>query len=120
MPNGWQLRTYKVTNKETAQKEAMENIDQYQAWVDLGDRQPFLNIRPRQPGDRFQPLGMENGTMKLSDFMINEKIPQRARECWPIVFLGDEIIWVPGHRLAHPFRLTEKTERVAFLQLLQQ
>ena len=35
--------------------------------------------------------------MKISDFMINQKIPQRARAGWPLVCYGDEIVWVTGN-----------------------
>jgi hypothetical protein len=41
--------------------------------------------------------------------MVNEKMPQRARDRWPLLCSGKTIIWVPGYRPAHPFRLTEAT-----------
>jgi tRNA(Ile)-lysidine synthase len=115
--NGWLLRASFCLDVESAKEEAHDNQDPLRAWIDLGNRQPILNVRPRLPGERFQPLGMGSQSMKLSDFMINQKIPQRARENWPIICLDDEIVWLPGYRLAHPFRLTEKSQRVVFLQL---
>jgi tRNA(Ile)-lysidine synthetase-like protein len=45
-------------------------------------------VRARRPGDRFEPFGMDGHTMKLSDFFINEKLPQRAREAWPLLCSG--------------------------------
>jgi tRNA(Ile)-lysidine synthase len=94
--------------------------DGFQAWLDhdaLGDE---LLLRRRQPGDRFQPLGLTEGSVKLSDFMINEKMPQRARAAWPLLCKGPEIIWLPGYRLAHPYRLQAQTKRALHLQLLRQ
>lgn len=87
------------------------------ARVDLDVVGEELTIRRRSPGDRFQPLGMEQGSLKLSDFMINEKMPRRARDTWPLVCKGNEIVWVPGYRLAHAFRVTEKTKRVLKIEL---
>jgi tRNA(Ile)-lysidine synthase len=69
-------------------------------------------VRPRRAGDSFSPLGMNRQTMKMREFYINVKIPRRARAKWPLVCAGEQIAWVPGFRLAHPFRITEGTKRV--------
>jgi len=119
LENGWILKTEISKDVESAKREAQENCDPYRAWLDLGERQPLLNLRTRLPGDRFQPLGMGGKSMKISNFMINQKIPQRSRAAWPLVCVGDEIIWVPGYRLAHPFRVNEKSQRIVLLTLLQ-
>jgi tRNA(Ile)-lysidine synthase len=74
-------------------------------------------MRARRPGDRFEPLGMGGRSMKVSDFFINEKLPQRARDAWPLLCSGDTVVWVPGYRLGHPFRLTRETERVVYFSL---
>jgi tRNA(Ile)-lysidine synthase len=55
--------------------------------------------------------------MKLADFMVNVKLPRRARDRWPVICAGDDIVWVPGYRLGHPFRLTKNTTKVIFLSL---
>jgi len=94
-------------------------VDTWSAWLDA-DRIPAgLTVRPRRPGDRFQPLGMATGSLKLSDFFVNVKLPLRARAAWPLVCVGETIAWVPGFRLAHPFRVTEKTKRVIRLSVLK-
>jgi tRNA(Ile)-lysidine synthase len=60
---------------------------------------------------------MGGQTIKLREFYINEKIPRRARAHWPLVCVGGKIAWVPGFRLAHPFRVTEGTKRVLHLKI---
>ena len=115
--DGWFLRAEIPNSCEVAFTEARENCDPYQAWIDLGDRQPRLKVHSRQPGDRFQPFGMGGKSIKLSDFMINLKIPQRARGGWPLVCLGDDIVWVPGFRLADSYRLTRETRQAVFLSI---
>jgi tRNA(Ile)-lysidine synthase len=76
-----------------------------------------LVIRPPHPGDRFQPLGMVTGSQKLSDFFINNKLPQRARAGWPLVCSGEQIAWIPGFLIAHPFRITGSTRRLIQLSI---
>jgi tRNA(Ile)-lysidine synthase len=115
--NGWRFTAELLSEGAAALPEALGNCDPYQAWIDLGDRQPRLMLRPRYLGDRFQPLGMAGKSMKLSDFMINRKIPRRARAGWPLVCVGDEIAWLPGYGLAHPFRLSGDSKSVVRLSL---
>lgn len=102
---------------ETARTYAYDNGDSYVAWLDAdvtGDR---FAIRNRRAGDVFSPLGMNRKTVKLREFFINVKLPSRARAKWPLVCVGEKIAWVPGFRLAHPFRVTEKTKRVVKLTI---
>ncbi|MEW6380983.1 MAG: tRNA lysidine(34) synthetase TilS [bacterium] len=70
-----------------------------------------LVIRKRQAGDRFHPLGGP-GHKKLKNFFIDAKIPRPEREKIPVVAFGQEVVWVFGRRIAEPFKITEKTERV--------
>jgi tRNA(Ile)-lysidine synthase len=68
-------------------------------------------------GDKFHPLGMGEKSVKISDFMINRKIPRRARKKWPLICLNDEITWVVGYQLAHQARLTDRTTVALVLEL---
>jgi tRNA(Ile)-lysidine synthase len=74
-------------------------------------------VRSPRPGDSFKPLGMEGQTIKLSDFFVNIKVPKRARAKWPLLLVDDEIAWVMGLRLAHPYRLEQPTRYALHLRL---
>lgn len=74
-----------------------------------------LEVRLRQPGDRFYPQGSP-GSKKLKDFFIDQKIPSSRRALLPLVTCGDEIIWVAGVRIAHPYRVTEQAEKILLLE----
>jgi len=91
--------------------------DNWSAWLDADLTGSRLQVRPRRAGDRFQPLGMDGQSVKLSDFFVNVKLPKRARAQWPLVCVGEEIAWAPGFRQAHPFRVAETTKRVVHLTL---
>ncbi len=60
--------------------------------------------RGRMEGDRYQPLG-SSGTAKVSDLLINRKVPSELRENLPVVLLNQEIIWVPSNPPAELYRL---------------
>ncbi|MFH2039654.1 MAG: tRNA lysidine(34) synthetase TilS, partial [Chloroflexota bacterium] len=95
------------------------NSDPFQAWMDADLIRGDLQVRSRKDGDRFQPLGIQAGRIKLSDYFINEKLPVRGRKTWPLVCLENEILWIPGYRSAHPYRVTDSTRRLLHFELTQ-
>ncbi len=55
-----------------------------------------LFIRNRHDGDKMTIKGME-GTKKIKEIFIEEKIPKEERDTWPIlVDSKDQILWLPG------------------------
>jgi tRNA(Ile)-lysidine synthase len=75
----------------------------------------ILTIRRRLPGDRFQPLGMEQ-PKKLNIFMIDAKIPQAWRRRIPIVCSGDSILWVVGWRIDECYKVRPDTKNILRLE----
>jgi tRNA(Ile)-lysidine synthase len=112
--NGWILS---VENVSLDASRPVLDPDNWAAWLDADLTGSSLTVRPRLAGDAFFPLGMGGQTIKLREFYINEKIPRRARAQWPLVCIGEKIAWVPGFRIAHPFRVTERTKRVLHLEI---
>jgi len=78
--------------------------DPYSAYGNLSNM-ASIELRPRKAGDRFQPLGMKRGSMKITDFMINEKLPKRARKAWPLLAFRNDILWVPGYEISEKIRV---------------
>ena len=57
--------------------------------------------------------------MKVSDLMINEKIPAQYRANWPMLVSRETILWVPGARLSHAARITESTKSILKLSFIK-
>jgi tRNA(Ile)-lysidine synthase len=70
-----------------------------------------LIVRPRAAGDHFYPAGFGK-KKKLQDFFVDEKVPREMRDSVPIIFSGDDIVWIAGHRADERFVVTDKTEKV--------
>lgn len=117
LSGGWKLSCERWNIASLALEQARANHDPFQAWVDAQGISDALELRVRQDGDRFEPLGMDGHEMKLSDFFINVKLPQRARDRWPLLCMGERVVWVPGYRPAHPFRLTETTRQALYFSM---
>jgi tRNA(Ile)-lysidine synthase len=52
---------------------------------------PWAKLRRREPGDRVRLSG---GTRKLSDVLIDQKIPREERDAIPVVAQNSEVLWV--------------------------
>lgn len=117
LPGGWSLHAELWNIPALAREQMQNNEDPYQVWLDAETLRGSLSLRIRREGDRFEPLGMDGHTQKLSDFFTNEKLPQRARERYPLLCLDESIAWVPGFQPAHQFRLTKESRRIVYFSL---
>jgi tRNA(Ile)-lysidine synthase len=91
----------------------------FTAYFDLGKTGDRLLVRSRQPGDRFQPLGLDQ-PKKLNEFMIDAKIPRFWRHQVPIVCSPSQILWVVGWRIDDRVKVSDTTEQVLQLQFKRQ
>jgi len=91
----------------------------YKVSLDLERTGNKLMVRSRQPGDRFQPLGMSQ-PKKLNEFMINVKIPQAWRQRVPIVCSPEHIVWVVGWRIDERVKVTDTTKQILCLTFERQ
>ncbi|WP_224995622.1 tRNA lysidine(34) synthetase TilS [Cesiribacter sp. SM1] len=88
------------------------------AALDFHKLQFPLQLRPPQTGDWFRPLGMK-GKKKLSDFMIDHKIPVNLKEEVQLVVSGADIVWVAGYRPDDRFKITPQTQEVFEIRLVK-
>ena len=117
LSGGWRLTCERWNIPLLAWEQAQGNEDPFQAWLDAEKMAGDLQLRARRDGDRFEPLGMGGHAQKLSDFFTNVKLPQRARERWPLLSCGDDIVWIPGYQLSDHYRLTKNSRQILYLTL---
>jgi len=73
-------------------------------------------LRSRQPGDRFQPLGMA-GHKKVKDLLIEKRAPRLLRDRLPLVLVGGEVLWVPGYGRSGAAKVSASTREVWNLEM---
>ena len=99
LPNGMTLK--KVDKSDTDGNDILR--------INSKDVKLPLRVRTRHDGDRMTIKNM-SGTKKVSDILINSKIPASMRNTWPIVTdSSDKIIWIPKVKKSKYNRL--KTEK---------
>ncbi len=94
-----------------AVRDQLDNPGPLRAFFDASTVPEGLLLRNRKSGDRFHPYGM-SGTRKLSDLLIDAKIPEPLRDEIPLLVSGNTIFWVVGVRRAQPFPITNQTRKV--------
>ncbi len=85
--------------------------DRHIAYLDLDKLSYPLVLRNWNKGDWFIPFGMK-GKKKLSDFMIDKKIPLNLKKRIMVLLSKDSIVWVAGHRIDDRFKINSKTKRI--------
>ncbi len=88
-----------------------QNSDPWVAFVDVGGRDT-LTVRPRLPGERFQPLGMHGRHAAVKEVMINRKVAQGLRPLWPMVAHEAHLVWLVGHSIDERVRVSPATARI--------
>ncbi len=84
-------------------------------FVDADQVGDILSLRTWHAGDWFVPLGLK-GRKKVSDFLIDSKIPIYQKNNVLVLTNRDNIIWVCGLRVDDRFRMTEQTRRILKLE----
>lgn len=76
-----------------------------------------LTLRRWQPGDTFFPLGMTK-KQKISDFLINIKLPLTEKADTWVLASGQSIVWIVGKRIDHRFCITARTKWILTVEKL--
>jgi len=88
------------------------------AVLDLEKLAPTLIWRVWQAGDSFVPLGMSQHK-KVSDFLIDEKVPVTLKSGVTVLESNGEIVWIVGYRIDDRYKLTKITRQAARFQVIQ-
>lgn len=87
------------------------------ALIDYAKLKFPLTLRVWQPGDKFIPFGMM-GFKKISDFLVDIKVPMHEKNNVYVLVSGDEIVWVVGYRIDNRFKIDEKSSSVLKIKIL--
>ena len=95
-----------------------ENLVETTAYFDFDQLEWPLTLRQWKQGDRFQPLGMA-GKKKVSDFMIDSKIPVTLKDEVLVLASDNRIMWLVGHRTDERFKIKATTKAMLKVEFIQ-
>ncbi|WP_054944018.1 tRNA lysidine(34) synthetase TilS [Paenibacillus ihuae] len=94
-----------------------EDSGKMSAWFDSDELVLPLTVRSRLPGDTIRVMGL-NGSKKVKDIYIDDKIPSSERSRIPLVCDGSgNIVWIPGVRRSMHAAVGRHTASVLLLTL---
>ncbi len=76
-----------------------------------------LLLRQWRTGDYFYPLGMKNKKKKISDYLIDNKIPMHKKEQVWVLQSGDRIACIIGERIDERFKVSPSTRQVWVIKM---
>ncbi len=115
----WGNRTYTLAARRYSRPRELEFPEPWagRAIFDAALFSCTLEIRTREDGDRFSPLGLQSRSRKLKTFFNEEKVPIGVREILPLVLGGRMVAWVPGHGISDFFKVSGSTSHILELVL---
>ena len=111
MRNNVIIESYKILPRKNLN---ISNDPAY-AYLDANLIQYPLTIRRWKEGDYFYPLGMQ-GRKKISDLLIDMKMPLPEKDNIYILEMNGKIIWIIGLRIDDRFKVTESTVEVLIIR----
>jgi tRNA(Ile)-lysidine synthase len=110
----WQLSIELVATLSPVQVQA---AGPWEAYLDAEVVGLSPILRTRRTGDTFAPLGLGGRRQKVTDFMINQKIPAGQRDRVPLLASADDrLLWVCGYRLDERAALRPTTRQLLHLK----
>lgn len=72
-------------------------------------------IRNRMQKDYFE-INQQGNKKKLSNYLIDEKIPASQRDKRLLLVQGNTVVWFIGGRISETYKITEKTKQVIMIE----
>ena len=73
-----------------------------------------LSCRTRRTGDF---ISLKNGRKKIKDLFIDKKIPREEREIFPLIAVGEEVLWAVGLRASERHQPNEHTKKYLYIRI---
>jgi tRNA(Ile)-lysidine synthase len=108
----------KIVFKEIEKKDLKYSSDPNIEYFDSKAFEGFVELRTWAEGDSFQPLGM-NGDIKISDYLINEKISLIDKSKILVLTNKMEILWVVGKRISEKFKVKKSSKVIIKAEIIK-
>jgi tRNA(Ile)-lysidine synthase len=108
---GYEIEAEVLNRGEIDPTKLTADKDPFCEHLDWDRIRPPVVVRPRRPGDRFQPLGLD-AVKKVGKFLTAAATPRDVRDRTLLFADREKILWVCPIRMAEPVKITATTRRV--------
>ena len=118
VPETVEFLDYKFVFAKIA-KENKKNLQKkYTISLDYDKMRFSLELRTREAGD-YITIYSQGKKKKLKAFFIDEKIARERRNKIPLLCVGQEVIWIVGHRINEKYKVTDETKTILEIQVYE-
>jgi tRNA(Ile)-lysidine synthase len=99
--------------------ELADPSDVYNGGVNALDRakcQGELHLRNWRPGDQFERAGHAGTAVKIKTLFQDYRVPLWERRTWPVIVMGDSIVWTRRFGPARQFAATAESESILLVK----
>lgn len=114
---GLRVETRRICRKMVEPDEIFKE-KKYTKWLSCDTIRGNVSFRRRRTGD-YLVVNAQGGRKKLRDYMIDQKIPREERDRMWLVADGSHVLWLPGCRISEAAKVTEATETVLKITIIQ-
>ncbi|MBK7867059.1 MAG: tRNA lysidine(34) synthetase TilS [Ignavibacteriales bacterium] len=107
---------YEISCEKVEEITSFYNNDRSVEYVDGDKTDSIFTVRSAKKGESFFPVNGK-GKRKLSDFFNDLKMEPNHKWEHPILFAGERVVWVCGHRLDDRFKISDKTKTIFKLEI---
>lgn len=86
----------------------------YTKMIDYDKIIDTLYLRTPEDGD-YIVIDSKGSTKKLSRVFIDNKVDREARNNWPIIACGKNVVWAIGLRISEAFKVDETTKKILYM-----
>ncbi|MBL7214397.1 MAG: tRNA lysidine(34) synthetase TilS [Phycisphaerae bacterium] len=112
----WKISSKVLNRDEVDVGQFLKTKDTFVEWFDAEKIIGPIEIRNRQAGDRFWPIGAK-GEKKVGRFLMDAQLEADIRQNAFVIADAEKILWLTPIRMAEAVKVTEKTTRIVEVQV---
>jgi tRNA(Ile)-lysidine synthase len=114
----WEIALRRLKYSDESFKKFVKTKDLNVEWFDADKIEGMVEIRRRQDGDRFWPIGA-SGEKKVGRFLIDAQLNKKAKQEAVIIEDREKILWVAPIRMCEQAKITAQTKQVLEICVLR-
>lgn len=112
----WQVSCQLLNREGVDVERFLETKDRFVEWFDADKIEGSIELRARQDGDRFRPIGAK-GEKKAGRFLIDAQLDANTKRQAFIVADVEKILWVAPVRMSDFVKISPQTRHIVEIRL---
>ena len=113
----WQISSALLNCADVDVASFMKSKNDYVEWFDADKINSPLEIRYRQDGDSFWPIGA-SGEKKVGRFLIDAQLEEKVKKKAFIIKEAEKMLWIAPVRMCEQAKVTQQTRKILEIRIV--